>query len=555
MLRKKKILLILIFILAFVLRTFNLTKSPPSLYWEEVALGYDAYSLLKTGKDHRGNSWPIVYIESYKDYKPPLYVYLTIPSVALFGLNDFAVRFPSALLGSLMVLLTFFIAKEIFFKKYLKDGKKIWDYIPLVSALLLAISPWHLQFSRAAFEVNTALFLISLGLYLFLKGLRKKSSFVLLPLSAFFFSLSFYTYHGVRVFLPLFLLVLFILFFKNLVFKKFSFLTALVLGFLLLLPLGLSLKQKQIQQRFQETSAFTTLEPILISNQKIKLAGEGRLAKLVHHRYWEYGSIFIQKYFSHFNGNFLFLYGDENLRHNTKEFALLYHWEIVTLLLGMYLLFKKIDRKKAVLLVWLFLSPVPAALTKATPHSLRTLLGLPAFIFISSYGLVYLFTLINKSDLTVGVKKLFLTIKLRNLFLTGLVFIIIVEFGIYLHFYHHHYPKLYSQVWQYGYKKTVNYLGANHSNYDYVYLADAYGRAYMYLLFYLKMDPVKVQNYFTANKESISLEKIDKFYINKKPPEKGSKLWATVSIPNGEKVLQRIDFLDSSPAFYIWEEK
>ena len=50
-----KLLLSLILLLAIFLRFFNLSNNPPSLYWEEAALGYDAYSILKTGKDFHGH--------------------------------------------------------------------------------------------------------------------------------------------------------------------------------------------------------------------------------------------------------------------------------------------------------------------------------------------------------------------------------------------------------------------------------------------------------------------------------------------------------------------
>ena len=88
--------LIAVLILAAVLRFYHLDSNPPSPYWEEAALGYDAYSILKTGKDFHGHSWPLIAFESFGDYKPSLYFYATVPSVAIFGLNTFAVRFPSA---------------------------------------------------------------------------------------------------------------------------------------------------------------------------------------------------------------------------------------------------------------------------------------------------------------------------------------------------------------------------------------------------------------------------------------------------------------------------
>src|SRR3990167_8598168 len=93
----KKIFIFLTIIIgiASVLRLWQLGKVPSSPDWDEVALGYNAYSILQTGRDEYGKFLPIV-LRSFDDYKPALYVYLAIPAIKLFGLNVFAVRLPSA---------------------------------------------------------------------------------------------------------------------------------------------------------------------------------------------------------------------------------------------------------------------------------------------------------------------------------------------------------------------------------------------------------------------------------------------------------------------------
>ena len=100
--RLQIILFVLIIILAFFLRFYRLGSNPPGLYWDEAAFGYDAYSLAKTARDHHGQFLPL-FFESFGDWKLPGYFYLLIPSVKLFGLSEFAVRLPSALLGFLTV--------------------------------------------------------------------------------------------------------------------------------------------------------------------------------------------------------------------------------------------------------------------------------------------------------------------------------------------------------------------------------------------------------------------------------------------------------------------
>ena len=95
--------LIFIFLIAAALRLFALGSNPPGLYWDEVSLGYNAYSILKTGHDEHNRFLPIDTFKAFGDYKPPGYIYATVPSIALFGLNNFAVRLPSALAGTLLV--------------------------------------------------------------------------------------------------------------------------------------------------------------------------------------------------------------------------------------------------------------------------------------------------------------------------------------------------------------------------------------------------------------------------------------------------------------------
>src|SRR3989344_2404648 len=109
-----KLLLFSITILAAILRFYQLGSNPPSLTWDEVAWGYNAYSLSVDAKDEFGKFLPITYLESFGDFKPPAYAYLTVIPVMFFGLSEFAVRFPSALFGTLTVLLTYFLVIRIY---------------------------------------------------------------------------------------------------------------------------------------------------------------------------------------------------------------------------------------------------------------------------------------------------------------------------------------------------------------------------------------------------------------------------------------------------------
>src|SRR3990167_1289916 len=110
---KKHLYIILIVILAAILRLYALDKFPAGLNADEAAIGFNAYSLLETGRDEHGASWPLVF-RSFDDYKPPLYFYLVLPFVKILGLNIWAVRLPSALLGIASVYLLYLLTNQLF---------------------------------------------------------------------------------------------------------------------------------------------------------------------------------------------------------------------------------------------------------------------------------------------------------------------------------------------------------------------------------------------------------------------------------------------------------
>jgi len=222
--------LTLILSLAAFLRFYRLGDYPPSFWQDICSIGYDAYSLLKTGRDHWGKPFPHLYLRSLGDYKLPLFTYFTIPGVALFGLNEFGVRFPSALFGVLTVLVTYCLVKEIF-----RDSMATWlhGYMATIASFLLAISPWHIGLTRHGYEAGLAVFFQTLALFLFLKSKKRP---LLLPLSSFFFTLTTYTYHSFRIFTPLFFSGLILIFLKDFRKQKRILYLSLFLFFVLIAP-------------------------------------------------------------------------------------------------------------------------------------------------------------------------------------------------------------------------------------------------------------------------------------------------------------------------------
>ena len=151
---------ILVLFIAAVLRIWKIDRVPVSLFSDELDVGYQAYSILKTGRDYFGNFLPL-HFQSYADFRAPFYIYSSVPTVAVFGISPFGVRLPAVIFGVFGVWGIYLLAKEIF-----KDKK-----LGILASLFLAISPWHLQYSRAAFEATMLLAFLLFGLYFFFRSL------------------------------------------------------------------------------------------------------------------------------------------------------------------------------------------------------------------------------------------------------------------------------------------------------------------------------------------------------------------------------------------------
>ena len=178
---------IVIVSIGLILRTVGLDNSPPSLGFDEASLGYNAYSILKTGKDEYGNWFPLS-LRSFNDYKPALYAYLTVPFIYFLGLNAVAVRFPSAIAGTISIIFLFLILR-----KYIKN-----KWFTLFCFFVLSLEPWRLHFSRNAFETNLSAMFFSIGAYLLLTAKSK----IRMLFCAMFFSLAAYSYHSARLSAP-----------------------------------------------------------------------------------------------------------------------------------------------------------------------------------------------------------------------------------------------------------------------------------------------------------------------------------------------------------------
>ncbi len=262
------LILMLVVLAAAILRFSQLGANPPSLTWDEASWGYNAYSIGISGRDEFGRFLPYDYLESFGDFKPPVYAYLDVIPVRLFGLNEFSTRFPSALFGTLTVLIAYFLTKRLFDESKIKIeiGKKKLG-VPIITATVLAFSPWHIMLSRAAFEANISTFFIVTGVWLFLESLHRKR--YLLVLSVVFFVLSIYTFNSARIVAPLLLVCLSLGSYKILLENKKALMLSMIVGLIMILPTFKFLTSPQAGLRYKEVNIFSDINLIKNSNQEV----------------------------------------------------------------------------------------------------------------------------------------------------------------------------------------------------------------------------------------------------------------------------------------------
>ncbi len=549
-------LLVSIFILASILRLYQLGKTPVSLEWDEVAIGYDAYSILHTGRDQFGTLLPLTF-RSLDDYKPPIYEYITVPSVALFGLNSFGVRFPSVFFGILTVIATYFLVFTIMSK--VPNLAKGASYIAFLVAFLLSVSPWHLQFSRAAFEVNVSVFITVVAVYLFIAGLEKPRLFTL---SALFFGLDLFSYHSTRVVAPLLLVSLFLIF--NRLLPKGKHIVGFGLIFAVFFAGFVSiLLTPDSEIRFQATNIFNAgaryldekdLEKIFLNQRLLDAkAGYTLSGKIFHNQRWiytDYDTLVkaFHHYLSNFGFEFLFVKGDVPL-HHAPGFGLIYIWELPFIVLGiLYILKNGLNRYSLILPLWFLFVPIPDAVTREAPHAVRSELFLPLWQIFAAVGLFIAFKFIRKESRWVVI--------LFMIFATGTF---MIDNSYYLHQYYVHTNYELSKYWLYGRKQAVQYTEKEKANYDKVLVSMHVDMPYIFWLFYSKYPPAKylagggtVSGGFADQRNHFDKYEFKNFTYNKLPKNERLLLVGLPGdFPPDARILKTIKYLNGTKALVI----
>lgn len=465
--QKTSIILFVILVLAVFFRSYQIKDIPP-LQVDEVALGYNAYSMLLTGKDESGKKFPLG-LTNFNDFRPPLYAYITIPFVKAFGLNSLAIRSPSLIFSLVAIILIYMIA-------YILSRNQ---EISLYAAILVAFSFWDIQLTREASEkvVAQAFFLLgSISILLFFK--RQLVAFLVLAIISWILAIN--TYYAPRFIIPLMIPAFFIFFHKAArLFKTKIFIVFVSIFFFILVFVTFFLPGST--NRISELSIFTHPEVKLKLEEQIREDGSNGnilLTRIVHNKVVAFSLAFLKNYSAYFTTDYLFLNGGFPWRVRVPETGLLPLIQFPFLLLGLWAIFRKRLGWGLFTVFWLLVVPIPAAFTfDETPNIYRTYSMLPALAIITGVGIWYFRKLLKQHARLLWMMT----------FVMGLFFI--WNFLYFWHQYFIHYQV--HQPWyrDYAYKELVSEVNKLEKNYNRVVITRGQGAPYPFFLFYSRYDP------------------------------------------------------------------
>ncbi len=502
----------LIIALGFFLRIIFLGNIPAGFTPDEASQGYAAYSLLKTGRDEWGLPFPLTSFRAFADYRAPLQTYLIIPSVAIFGLNEFAVRLPSAIFGTLAILAIYLLTNKLFLSEAKpREARAKWGQFKVghLAALFLAISPWHLQFSRTALEANLTSFLFPFGLYLLLTGLEKPKA---LLFSALVFGIDLYSYLAAKLFIPLFLIGFF-LFYRRDLLKLNRRLLALAAAIFLLFATPIYLdtlfgpgntRGKDLiitnlsKENLDEISKIQYLSPLNKISPQLTRVFTNKATFILDK--------FIENYLSYLSLPFWFTEGGRETTYSViPGRGLLYFWMIIPVGLGLSFLMGK-PKELRLILLWLLLGIIPAALTKEGYRPNRAASLLVLWELVAAAGAFYYLSKLKENQ--------------RKIVLVISALVVVVFSASYYYDYYHVSSVKSPDALVYGYRDVVAKVAPRQDNYHNI-IVDRGSQSQVFFAFYEKIDPAYYQSFsqdwwpIVAERKLLFLDMLDGYRLDK----------------------------------------
>ncbi len=429
-------------------------QSPPCLNADEASFAYNAYSILKTGRDEYGTFLPLR-LKSFGDYKMPLLSYLDIPWIATLGLNETGARLVNFPFVVLFPIVIYLLALELFKNKL----------TAIIAAFLVTFSVGLQSIGRQTHEAYSAVFLLSLATYFFVRYVNKgTASYFYLFVATFFIDL--FGYQSTRIWSVFFLAVMVIMALKKNFKKKYIliFLAAVVL-----------FEMTDVIYKPTRVSSLLFYNNVGFRAKIYELRVEGGLRFL-------YNGVVVgakqvaDQYFTYFSPQFLALDGDQNPRFGYPGMGPITLVEYALIFVGLYFIFKNKEKWRYLVLALLLFSPGSAIFAWQDASLTRALFIIIPCLIIAAYGASSAFK--EKKIYFIAIMAIYLMLVVYN-----------------WDFYLNHYPKraLVVRDWQCGYKQLGDYVKENYHKFDRFYITTKNGQPYIFLLFYLKYPPAKYQ--------------------------------------------------------------
>lgn len=467
--------IILIIIAGALLRFHALTTVPPSLSHDEVAIAYNAYSILKTGRDEYGVRFPLLF-RSFDDYKLPGMVYATVLPVALFGRTELAARIPSATFGVLTVMLMYVLAAELLgSRRWVTLGKRRFD-MALLPALMLSISPWHINFSRQLFESNGATFWFVLGTY---SLVRSRKSYRNILWAGLAFTASLYFYYSVRLVIPFVLLLYAIMHWHMIRRHAKTTLFAAAACILVFLPLGIEMLSPGGMERISIVSVVNDPQYLKRREEYVAMMGAtpSLYAKIRYNRRIALIETVVDNYRKNIAPSNLFITG-------TGTYGALYPFEAILVPVGILALLSLEPFSALLIAVWLFTAFLPGAFSTNQPNTLRTLVASPAFAILSGLGLRSIIVFVTK----------------RNNRAVWIFFSVLLAVTLFTHEFTKFWNAYFidnatnnALAFGDGMRQMISYAKNHETEYDRIIISGYYWRPYIFLLYWGGVDPTEYQ--------------------------------------------------------------
>ncbi len=358
--KRELVALSIITILALFFRLYRLDAIPLGLHYDEAANGIDALGVLQ-------GIHPIFF--EANSGREPLFIYLVAASIGLLGRNPLAIRVVSAIIGTATIPVTYFLVKELFSK--VSDSPR---RLALLSSLWLALSYWHINFSRIGYRGILLPLLSSLSFYFLWRGWnlppQGKGRLLSFALSGVSLGLSLYTYIPSR-FLPLFLLsfagCLSIASSKERRWRSEfrAILLVILVALLIFSPLGYYFL-RHFDAFVQSARNVSVFNP---------LWNQGGVPRTLARNILQTLGMFVIK-------------GDPNWRHNPAQRPAFNPFTASFFLLGLCIALHNYKRGPYLFtMLWMVVMSFPAILTASgMPHSLRSIGMLPAVYIFPAIG-------------------------------------------------------------------------------------------------------------------------------------------------------------------------